>query len=258
MEKPEITVVIPVYRNGPFLKRLHGELRRILGEEGWRYEVIFVNDACPADSLDVLKDIAAQHEHVTVLDLRRNIGQQRAVRLGLAYVRGDAAVIMDGDLQDPPAAIPQLMTKLGEGYAAVFAGRRGRYESVPRLITSRLFKRTLHLLAGVPPDAGIFVALDRRMIDFILSFDTVQPNVVAIVGCSRLPLYSVPVVRGRRPEGESAYNFSKRLRAGLQAFWLVIGWHLKRRRRKRETLQEEQLVRCIGARFGNVEKGDDV
>jgi glycosyltransferase involved in cell wall biosynthesis len=215
---------VPVYRNAEMLHELYRRLLRVL--EAWQlsFEVLFVDDACPAGSLTVLKGLAQRDPRVAVLALKRNVGQHRAVLAGLAHVRGEWTVVMDADLQDPPEAIPYLLAKGQEGFAAVFAGRRGRYESAFRLFTSRLFKRLLHLLCGVPADACLFVALNRPMVERLLTLGGPHPFIVAMIGCTRLPLTSIPVVRARRPSGSSAYSFWGRLRNSWRAVAWVLAW----------------------------------
>jgi glycosyltransferase involved in cell wall biosynthesis len=153
-----------------------------------------------------------------VLALERNVGQHAAVMIGLAFSRGDWTVILDADLQDPPEAIPRLLAAAGPGTAAVFAGRRGAYESPSRLAASRLFKLLLHLAAGVPRDAGLYVALRRDAVDGLLRLQTDRPFVTAMIGCLGLEMVSVPVERAVRPIGGSAYSLLGRLRLATRAF----------------------------------------
>jgi glycosyltransferase involved in cell wall biosynthesis len=169
-----------------------------------------------------LNRLAASERRVRVIALERNVGQHRAVLIGLAQARGRRAVIMDGDLQDPPEAIPELLKEMEKGFDAVFAGRRGRYESAGRLITSRVFKTLLHLLTGVPPDAGMFVALSRPMIDHLVARPEKRPFVVAMIGTSRLPLTSIAVARQPRRSGDSAYSSWMRLKAGCAAVQIAL------------------------------------
>ena len=140
MSYPEVTIVLPVFRNKETLKALHARLGHVMEPLRIEYEVLFVDDVCPEGSLDVLKELIQMDPHVGVLVLEENVGQHRAVMRGLSLARGKAMVVMDADLQDPPEAIPRLLSELQRGPAAVFAGRRGHYESWSRLLTSRLFK----------------------------------------------------------------------------------------------------------------------
>jgi hypothetical protein len=139
---------------------------------------------------------------------------------------------MDADLQDPPEAIPLLLAVAQEhGVSVVFAGRRGRYESMSRLATSRVFKRSLAILAGIPPDAGLFVALERPVVERLLQLDGRQPFVTAMIGATGYPATSVPVARAPRPSGSSAYRFRDRVIGALRAYAWVLGWRLQRLRR---------------------------
>lgn len=226
-QRPEISIVVPVYRNAETLDELYRRLRHVLEDRRLSYEILFVDDACPGGSLAVLEELARRDPQVAVLALERNVGQHRAVLAGLAHARGKWVAVMDGDLQDPPEAIPALLARGQAGFAAVFAGRRGRYESPFRLLTSRLFKGLLYLLCGVPADAGLFVVMNRQMVERLLAFGARQPFVVAMIGCSGLPLTSIPVARAQRPSGSSTYSFWGRSKTGF----LAIAWVLSRKLR---------------------------
>ena len=222
-----LSVVAPVYRNADTLVSLYDRLCPVLENLGVSFEIIFVNDASPDHSLAVLKPLQMKDVRVAVLNLIHNVGQHQAVLQGLAKSKGEWIVVMDADLQDPPEAIPALLTKAQEGYSAVFAGRRGKYESPSRLLTSRLFKGILHLLTGVPADAGMFLAMNRNMADRILKMEDRHPFVVAMIACARLPVTSIPVTRVQRPLGNSAYNFRSRLRRARRALIWLLRWRLR-------------------------------
>ena len=227
MSHPDLSVVVPVYRNADTLEELHRRLGRTLDHAGLGFEIVFVDDACPEGSRSVIERLASGDPRVTGIYLSENGGQQRAVLRGLSRARGEWAVVMDGDLQDPPEAIPDLLQAGQPDALAVFAGRRGSYESSFRLLTSRLFKLTLHLLCGVPSDAGLFVALRRPAVDRLLALPRRCPFVVAMVGAARVPMVSIPVVRARRPSGGSAYGTWRRLKSAASAFaWLLL-WRLR-------------------------------
>jgi len=190
------------------------------------FEIIFVEDACPSGSLVVLQRLARRDSRVAVISLEQNVGQHRAVLIGLRYARGKSIVLLDADLQDPPEAIMLLLQGLDGGAATVFAGRRGAYESLPRLASSFIFKLLLHLLAGVPADAGMFVAFARRVADRLLTYRSRWPFVVAMIGSTGLPMTSIPIRRVRRSSGGSAYTFWDRLRVGVQTLAWAAAWRL--------------------------------
>jgi polyisoprenyl-phosphate glycosyltransferase len=252
---PEVSVIVPVYRNAETLRELHRQLCAVLEPAMPSFEIIFVDDACPAGSLPVLEELARGDARVAVLALERNVGQHRAVMTGLAQARGRWTVIMDADLQDPPQAVPRLLASLHNGYAAVFAARRGHFESLPRRITSRALKTVLHVLTGVPAEAGLFVALRRDMVERLLAYNEPRPYVGALIGCTGLPLCAVPVERFERPVGHSAYTTRKRLKAGVQAIAWVVAFKLRRHHNHTLVRDEDRVtVRSyIGARYASPE-----
>jgi polyisoprenyl-phosphate glycosyltransferase len=215
----DLSVVVPVYRNAATLAELHERITRCAAALG-NYEIVYVNDACPAGSLERLQQIASTCARVVVVDVPRNGGQNRAVLRGLARAGGEIAVMLDADLQDPPEAIETLVTALrGSDAAAVFAARRGRYESAVRLATARAFRWLLRHWPGsrLPEGAGLFVALDRRMITHLVLAADKNPYVVGMIGRAGLPVAAVPVERMPNPLGESSYHTWHRLKLAFHA-----------------------------------------
>ncbi len=224
---PEIEIVIPVFKNADTVEELYGRLKTTLKTVTASWGILFVDDGCPHDSLVVLTMLASKDDRVSVVALSANVGQHRAVMVGLSYSRAKIVVIMDADLQDPPGSIPVIVAELKRGPdKAVFAGRAGAYESPFRLFTSRLFKRVLHVLTGVPKDAGLFVAMDREMVDRVLRFGAPHPFVVALIGLTQLPCRSIPVTRKPRPHGNSAYSSWRRLITTCRVLHFVIFYRL--------------------------------
>ena len=246
----DVSIVVPVYRNGPTLVPLWERIDRVLSTEGYRFEVIFVDDNCPDGSLEIARDLAAARAEVNVVALRRNVGQHWAVLTGLALSRGSWAVVMDADLQDPPEAIPRLLD-VDESVMAVFAGRRGRYQVWHRMLTSRVHKHLLHLACGVPKDAGIYVALRRAMIDRILSLPAATARIVSLIGLTGMPTASVPVRREVRPSGSSAYSSWARLRSALAAYRCVAQTRLRPSKGPVVSVCPTDYLR-FGRRFGTV------
>ncbi len=221
---PELSVVLPVYRNAATLRELQARILAACEVARTTVEIIFVDDGCPAGSGQILAQMAGDDARVRVITHEQNRGQQQAILSGLRVSRGARVLVMDADLQDPPEAIPLLQERLDEHVAAIFAGRDGRYESPGRLLTSRLFKTTLHLLCGVPRNAGAFVLMKRTMVERILSLHAPRPFLVAMIGCSGLPTEVVTVPRSARPEGESAYSGGMRLQVALSALFWTVRW----------------------------------
>jgi glycosyltransferase involved in cell wall biosynthesis len=220
---PEVSVVIPTYRTAAMLPELHRRLQEALSAEAGGYEIVFVDDGCPEGSISVLRELAARDLHVSALALDRNHGQNRAVMAGLAHARGRYVVVMDADLQDPPEGLPLLLAELRKGGGAVFGGRRGRYESKARLVTSRIFKLALHLCSRrrIPRDAGLFVALSRETVERLLAFGHPDPYVVGLIARTGLPARSVPIERA--PVARSGYTTLSLVRLAVRAARVTLG-----------------------------------
>jgi glycosyltransferase involved in cell wall biosynthesis len=225
-DPPEVSVVVPVYGNEASLRELDGRIARALDGARRRHERILVLDASPDDSVSVARGLASEDERVGWLDLAANVGQHRAFRTGLVHSRGHWVVTLDADLQDPPEAIPELLETAERGWDAVFAGRRGSFQSGGRMLTSRFFKRVQEALTGVPRDAGMFHVASRRLVDRVLDFPDHLRFHLPQVGLAGLPMTSIPVTRESRGEGESSYTGWRRLRMGLEVTTFALRMRL--------------------------------
>jgi polyisoprenyl-phosphate glycosyltransferase len=224
-----IAVVVPVYRNAPTLAPLATRLAAALAGREWRLRLVV--DACPDGSDEEALRLAADDDRLRVTLLPVNGGQHAALARGLAE-EADAGVwvCLDADLQDPPEAVPLLVDRLAsEHLGAVFAGRRGAYESRLRRATGTLHRRLAARLTGLPPDAGAFVAMDRAVRTTVVTEVLAgrAPSVVLAVARAGRPVRSVPVERDVRPEGSSAWTATARLRQSARS----LAWALRTRRR---------------------------
>jgi glycosyltransferase involved in cell wall biosynthesis len=222
-----IAVVVPVHRNAATLRALAGRLDAAL-DDPWTLHLVV--DACPEGSAGVARGLAAADPRVRATVLDRNAGQHRALATGLAAEPdADVWVCLDADLQDPPEVVPLLVDALvRRRVGAVFAGRRGSYESLGRRMTGNAHRGVLAALTGLPPDAGAFFAMDARVRDAVVCgvLTAGAPSVlVAAAGAGR-PLVSVPVRRDVRVEGSSAWTSSARARQSAR----TISWALRHHR----------------------------
>ena len=221
-----VAVVVPVYGNAPTLRPLTARLAAALDGRDWRLRLVV--DASPDDSAAVARELAAGDPRVAVTELALNVGQHRALAHGLA-AEPDAAVwvCLDADLQDPPEAVPHLLDRLAGGdVGAVFAGRRGAYESRVRRLTGTLHRRLAARLTGLPPDAGAFLAMGPGVRKAVLSaVESGAPSVVLAVARAGERTVSVPVARDVRPEGRSAWTGRARLRQSARS----LAWAARRR-----------------------------
>jgi glycosyltransferase involved in cell wall biosynthesis len=224
-----IALVVPVYRNTDTLVPLAERLAASLAGRDWALRLVV--DACPDGSAEVARRLAAADARVRVTELPVNGGQHAALARGLAdEADADAWVCLDADLQDPPEAVPELLDRLAAGdVGAVFAGRRGAYESPLRRATGTLHRRVAARLTGLPPDAGAFVAMDRTVRTAVLAevLSGRAPSVVLAVARARRPVVSVPVVRDVRPVGDSSWTASARLRQSIRS----LAWAARTRPR---------------------------
>jgi glycosyltransferase involved in cell wall biosynthesis len=245
--EPDLSIVVPVYRNAETLSRLVEELERTLLPLQRSFELLFVVDACPQHSAAVLARLACGRNHLRWVVLPRNWGQNWAVLVGLHWARGARLVVMDADLQDPPDAIPHLLAALGPGSAVVFAGRRGRYEDAKRLFTSRMFKISLSLLSGLrlPMDAGLFLAMTRPAADQLLALRQRDPYVVGLLSRTGARLSSIPISRAHRPAGSSTYNTRRRIGTAWKGLRCVWPWRVSGGTRSLPSLRER--IRTMGA-----------
>lgn len=171
MKKKKVSLVIPMYYEEEVAKECYERVRRILeGLEKYNYEIIFVNDGSKDRTLEILEEIAAEDEKVKVISFSRNFGHQAAVTAGLKEVTGDAIVIIDADLQDPPELIPDMLKYWEEGNEVIYGKRKTRKgESAFKLLTAKMFYKTLNSLSDVeiPKDTGDFRLVDRKVVDVI-------------------------------------------------------------------------------------------
>ena len=150
---------------------MHERLTAVFTGLGADYEIIFVNDASPDDARAVLAGIAARDRHVTVVNHTRPFGSQSAFTSGMAIATGDAVVLLDGDLQDPPEVIEELVARWREGYRVVYGVRVKRQAPLLLRVCARAFYRLFRATAYVPIplDAGEFSLMDRQVVDAINS-----------------------------------------------------------------------------------------
>jgi polyisoprenyl-phosphate glycosyltransferase len=210
-----ISIVIPVYNEMEVLPVLYQRLTRVMQGLGESYEIIFVNDGSDDGSLPLLRDLRAGDERVKLVGLSRNFGHQIAITAGLDYSSGQAVVVLDADLQDPPEVIPQLVEQWRKGYDIVFALReKRRGEGLFKRATAALFYRLLRQLTStdIPVDAGDFRLMSRRAVETLNSIHERSRFIRGLAGWIGFRQTSVPYVRDMRYAGTTKYPLKKMLR----------------------------------------------
>lgn len=169
----KISVVIPMYYEEEVAEECYKMVQKVLTSiSNYDYEIIFINDGSKDKTLEILEAIAEKDKKVKIISFSRNFGHQCAVTAGIKFVTGDAIVIIDADLQDPPELIPDMLKLWEQGYEVIYGKRKTREgESKFKLLTAKMFYQTLNALSDVdiPKDTGDFRLVDRKVIDVINS-----------------------------------------------------------------------------------------
>lgn len=162
-----LTAVIACYRDALAVPIMHERLTAVFHTLGVDYEIIFVNDGSPDDAADVLATLAARDPKVCVITHTRAFGSQSAFTSGMRVATGDAIILLDGDLQDPPELIAAFYEKWRDGFEVVYGVRVTREASLPLRVAYKAFYRVFRAAAylPMPVDAGDFSLLDRRVVD---------------------------------------------------------------------------------------------
>lgn len=169
----KVSVVIPMYYEEEVAEECYNRVLKVLSSmQSYEYEIIFINDGSKDKTLEILESIAKNDKNVKIISFARNFGHQCAVTAGLKYVTGDAIVIIDADLQDPPELIPEMLKLWEEGNEIIYGKRKSREgESKFKLLTAKMFYKTLNALSDVeiPKDTGDFRLVDKKVVDVINS-----------------------------------------------------------------------------------------
>jgi dolichol-phosphate mannosyltransferase len=219
---PTLSIVSPVYNEeeglSEFVRQLHAAIDPLQLENEW--ELVLVNDGSRDGSLKVAMGITAKDAVVRVVSFSRNFGHEAASTAGLRYARGDAVVLIDSDLQDPPTVIPQMLAKWREGFQIVYGVRSKRNEeTVLKKITSWIFYRLMRRLAKIelPKDAGDFRLMDRRVVDAFNELPERNRFVRGLVCWTGFRATGVEFVRSARFAGKSKYNYVKLVRLAIDS-----------------------------------------
>ena len=215
-----ISVVVPIYNEEDLIVQFHEAVTASL--EGTRipWEVVYVNDGSKDCSLDLLKALQAEDSHVVVVELSRNWGHMGAITAGIKTARGSAVILMDGDFQDPPSVLPQLIDAWRAGAEVVVAVRKSRQER--RKILAKLFPLFYRVLGAlsdypIPLNAGIFSLMDRKVVDSVNAMEEKSrylPGLRAWVGYRNTVVF---YDRQDRAAGEGKLSFLSRIKYAMDA-----------------------------------------
>ena len=212
----KISVIVPMYFEEAVVSECYSRLKEVLiNLKKYEYEIIFVDDGSRDQTLTILEKIALANKNVKIISFSRNFGHQAAVGAGLRYSTGDAVIIIDADLQDPPELIPQMIELWENGNDVIYAKRKSREgETKFKLFTAKMFYRILNDLSDVsiPKDTGDFRLADRKVVDVINSLpehNKFLRGLFSWVGFKQAP---IEYERKERFAGETKYPLNKMIK----------------------------------------------
>ncbi|MDI4647575.1 glycosyltransferase family 2 protein [Cohnella hashimotonis] len=215
-----LSVVVPMYNEEEVIETTYGKLTEVLEATGESYELVFVNDGSRDRTAAIVRGICARDARVKLLDFARNFGHQIAVTAGMDHASGRAVVLIDADLQDPPALIPQMLALWREGYDVVYGKRISRQgETWFKKTTAKWFYRTLAALTSVniPVDTGDFRLMDRKVCDALSGMRERSRFIRGMVAWAGFRQIGLEYAREERFAGETKYPLRKMVRLSLDA-----------------------------------------
>lgn len=220
MSKPKYSIIAPVYNEKDSLPALFPRIKEVMDQTGEEWELILVDDGSRDGSTDFIRELAKEDERVRPVIFARNFGHQIAVTAGLDYCRGDAVVIIDADLQDPPEVILDLIAKWREGFEVVYAVRAEREgETWFKKMTASAFYRLIYRITDVkiPLDTGDFRLLDRKVVNVMSKMRERHRFLRGMSTWVGFRQIGVEYKRAARFAGETKYPFKKMLKLALNA-----------------------------------------
>lgn len=214
----QLSVVIPIFEEEPNIRPLYTELKGVLDGLNLSYEIIFIDDGSRDNSLDVLKEVQGQDDHVRIVRFRRNFGQTAALAAGMQYAQGNVVVTMDGDQQNDPHDIPRLLSKIDEGYDLVNGWRYDRKDKywsrkIPSMVANKLISRTTDVELH---DYGCTLkALRKEVAKNITLYGELHRFIPAIASWMGVSIAEVKVNHRPRVLGKTKYGLSRTVRVLL-------------------------------------------
>jgi glycosyltransferase involved in cell wall biosynthesis len=215
-----LSIVVPCYNEDAVLRELHRRLLAVLEQIDCIFEIIYTDDGSHDGTVRLLRELQENDARVRLVSLSRNFGHQIAVTAGLKHARGEAVVIIDADLQDPPEVIPEMIERWRDGYQVVYGLRAGRAgETKFKRWSAKLFYRLLNKLSEIeiPLDVGDFRLLDRRVVDVLLAMPERDRFLRGMISWIGFKQGAVIYDRARRGAGQSKYPLIKMLRFAMDS-----------------------------------------
>lgn len=219
-DHPKYSIVAPIYNEEGNIPKLYERICTVMDSTGEPWELVTVNDGSRDRSLELLEEIAAQDSRIKIVNFARNFGHQLAVTAGLDHTSGEAMVVIDADLQDPPELILEMIERWKAGYQVVYAVRQERKgESWFKLMTAKVFYRMIYRITDVniPLDTGDFRLMDRAVVNVLNSMREHNRFIRGMTSWIGFKQTGVTYVREAREWGETKYPFRKMVRFAMDA-----------------------------------------
>jgi glycosyltransferase involved in cell wall biosynthesis len=213
--KELISIVVPMYFEEEVAQECYNRITAVMNSNHYNYELVFVNDGSTDRTLEILEKIAMNDNRTKVISFARNFGHQIAVTAGIDYAKGDAIVIIDADLQDPPEVIPELVNKWLEGFDVVYAKRKKRKgETWFKLVTAKCFYKFLNYMSDIdiPKDTGDFRLIDRKVAAVFRKMTEKNRFVRGMFSWIGFTQTYIEYERDERFAGETKYPFKKMIK----------------------------------------------
>ncbi|EUJ23837.1 hypothetical protein PGRAN_07004 [Listeria grandensis FSL F6-0971] len=214
----KISVVIPLYNEEAVIEQTYHRLKNVMEDLAMDYELLFVNDGSKDATPSLVQELSFTDPHVKCLVFSRNFGHQIAITAGTDYANGDAVIIIDADLQDPPELIPEMVQKWQQGYDVVYAQRIKRNgETFFKKWSAKMFYRALHKLTDVeiPVDTGDFRLMDKKVYNELKKLNEKNPFVRGLVSWLGFKQTALAYERDERAAGETKYPLKKMLKLSM-------------------------------------------
>lgn len=216
----QYSVVVPLYNEELVIQETYKRLKKVMDSTNESYEIIFVNDGSRDKTAELAKEICSQDKHIKFISFSRNFGHQLAITAGMDNSRGNAVVVIDADLQDPPEVMLKMIEKWKEGYEVVYGKRTKRKgETLFKKFTAKMFYRTLNSLTDVdiPVDTGDFRLIDRKVCDALKTVPERNRYVRGLISWLGFKQVGVEFVREERFAGETKYPLKKMIKFAIDA-----------------------------------------
>ena len=230
MPKPVYTIIAPIYNEIENIPHLYARVSEVMEQTSQPWELVLVDDGSKDGSTDALRELGKKDERVRPVIFARNFGHQIAVSAGMDYARGDAIVVIDADLQDPPEVILELIEKWKEGYQVVYAVRSEREgESWFKLTTASLFYKFIQKITDVdiPLNTGDFRLLDRKVLNVMNSMPERNRFLRGMSSWAGFKQIGVEYKRHARFAGETHYPLKKMIKLAMNAITGFSYWPLQ-------------------------------